>query len=328
MANLAKAPPGRAVAGVAGIPGDLLQAYTQVELEGLAAENPSGHPSKKQRREARLLAKERLEQEAKDGRFLRRRLVPVLWDGDSGELLFGSGSTGAVDRLHSLFKQTFDKRLEWMGAGARAIEIAEPLELAGKVDFAMPTTFARSHGDSLDVAWIPDETNRDFLGNELLLWLWHYSEHVSDTVCITTNNTLKEEEIVFMLANSMTLDCPRGQAGNETIRSDAPGKLPEAIRAAQAGKLPRKAGLTLVRHHKAYELTLQAETFAVGVKLPACEEGDEQARRCERVDLIREFFQTLDLLYEAFLRRRLTSAWAKEVAAIQKWLGVRETVAA
>src|SRR5215813_13681363 len=35
------------------VPGDLLRAYTQVELEGLVAGNPSGVPSARQRREAR-----------------------------------------------------------------------------------------------------------------------------------------------------------------------------------------------------------------------------------------------------------------------------------
>src|SRR5262245_48473468 len=42
------------------IPGDLLRAYTQVELEGLAAGNPSGLPSAGQKREARDRARERL----------------------------------------------------------------------------------------------------------------------------------------------------------------------------------------------------------------------------------------------------------------------------
>src|SRR5271165_853511 len=41
------------------MPGDLLRAYALVELEGLAAGNPSGIPSARQKREARLLAKER-----------------------------------------------------------------------------------------------------------------------------------------------------------------------------------------------------------------------------------------------------------------------------
>src|SRR5947209_4853131 len=60
------------------IPADLLRAYTQVELEALAAENPSGRPSARQKREARETARARLETEAADGRFLRRKAYPVL----------------------------------------------------------------------------------------------------------------------------------------------------------------------------------------------------------------------------------------------------------
>src|SRR5438132_8829652 len=83
------------------IPGDLLRAYTQVELEGLAAANPSGRPSARQKREARLLAKERLETEAADGRYLRRKAVPLLWDAPAQELLVGTTSVTALDRLYT-----------------------------------------------------------------------------------------------------------------------------------------------------------------------------------------------------------------------------------
>jgi len=296
------------------IPSDLLRAYTQVELEGLSAENPSGHPSARQRREARLNAKERLEQEAKDGRFLRRKMIPVLWDSQSNELLFGSASESSIDRLHSLFKQSFDRPLEFLGAGKRAFELAEPHQTTRAVDDATPTAFVASHGT--EIAWVSDETNRDFLGNEFLLWLWHYLEHVSDTITLSDGS-----EVACMLARTLTLECPRGQTGKESISSDGPGKLPEAVRAAQAGKLPRRAGLTLVRQGNAYELSLAAETMTIGgAKLPVPEEGDERARLDERVDLIRSMLETIDLTYEAFLLKRLTPDWKKEHDALKKWL--------
>src|SRR5438552_11699870 len=41
------------------VPADLLRAYVQVELEGLAAANPGGQPSARQKREARESARER-----------------------------------------------------------------------------------------------------------------------------------------------------------------------------------------------------------------------------------------------------------------------------
>src|SRR5262249_22725715 len=67
------------------IPADLVRAYAAVDLAALAKNNPSGIPSAKQKREARESARERIEDEAKDGRFLRRKAYPLLWDAQSNE---------------------------------------------------------------------------------------------------------------------------------------------------------------------------------------------------------------------------------------------------
>src|SRR5881398_3749184 len=53
------------------VPADLMKGYTAIELKALAALNPSGLPSNRQRREAKETARARIEDEAKDGRFLR-----------------------------------------------------------------------------------------------------------------------------------------------------------------------------------------------------------------------------------------------------------------
>src|SRR5947209_11869075 len=45
------------------IPGDLMRAYAQVELDALAAGNPSGRPSARQKREAREAARAKIEAE-------------------------------------------------------------------------------------------------------------------------------------------------------------------------------------------------------------------------------------------------------------------------
>src|SRR5207248_8303632 len=122
----------------------------------------------------------------------------------------------------------------------------------------------------------------------------------SDTVTLSD-----QSDATVMLARSLVLECPRGQTGRESITSEGPAKLPEALRAIQAGKLPRKAGLTLVRHDHQYELTLQAETLAItGAKLPPAEADDERAQREERVTQLRHLLATLGLLYDAFGHRR------------------------
>ena len=64
-----------------------------------------------------------------------------------------------------------------------------------------------------------------------------------------------------------------------------------------------------------------AETLAVsGAKLPATEEGEEHVRLEERVGQLRHLIETLDLLYDAFLSKRLGSGWPEELGRMQKWL--------
>jgi hypothetical protein len=301
------------------VPGDLLRAYTQIELQALAAENPSGFPSQRQKREARLAARRKLEAELQDGRFLRRKACPVLWDGHAGELLIGTTAAGLIDRVTTLFRLTFEHGLESLGAGVRAYRLAEARQQTRAIEDAEPSVFAA--GPALPVlAWAPDEASRDFLGNEFLLWLWYLTEAVSDTLKLSDDS-----EVTVMFADRLVLECPRGQTGRQTLQADNPARLPEARRALRAGKLPRSAGLVLVRHDQQYELTLQAETLAFrSVQMPVTEAVEERARLEERVTQLRHLMETLDLLYDAFGRRRCGPHWFKDLPALQKWVRQEE----
>ena len=143
------------------IPADLLRAYAAVELKALAESNPSGIPSAGQKREARQCAKERLEEEAADGRFLRRKAYPVLWDAPSNELLVGTTSATALDRLHLLFEQTFGCGFEPLGAGRQMFRLAEVRGQTRGVDDAGPATFTPAAAPAA-VAWAPDEDQPRF----------------------------------------------------------------------------------------------------------------------------------------------------------------------
>jgi hypothetical protein len=77
----------------------------------------------------------------------------------------------------------------------------------------------------------------------------------------------------------------------------------------------------LVRHQQQYELTMQAERLAVsGAKLPVIDEKDERLRKEERLSQVRHLIETLDLLYDAFLKRRLSADWSQELEAMRGWL--------
>ena len=298
------------------LPGDLLRAYYAVELKALSKNNPSGFASARQKREAKEIARERLEQEAKDGRYKKRKCVPVLWDRQSNEVLFGATSLTQVDRLCSLFETTFGMSLECVTAGRRAYQLSEVGARTRMVDDSAPSAFVPNVTPS-DVAWIADESSRDFIGNEFFLWLWYYTDVDSDTIKLADNS-----EVTLMLARTLNLECPRGVTGHETISHEGPTRLPEARRAIQSGKLPRKMGLTLVRHGEQYELTLHAETLGVGgAKLPPPDEGaDARGKLDDRANQLRALIETLDLLYNAFCEKRFGKDWEAELNGMQKWL--------
>jgi hypothetical protein len=297
------------------LPSDLLRAYAQEELQTLAAGNPSGRPSARQKREARQTARERLEAEAADGRFLKRKVVPLLWDAPSNELLVGTTAAAAVDRLHTLFEHTFGFGFEPLGAGRQAFRLAETRQQTRNVDDAAPAPFLPGVSPT-ELAWLPDEASRDFLGNEFLLWLWFKLDGDSDSLKLSDGS-----EAALLLTRTLVLECPRGQTGRESITCDGPTRLPEARRAIQAGKLPRKVGLTVVRHDQQYELTLQAESLAVsGARFPAPEASEDRARLEERITQLRHFLETMDLLYDTFSTRRISDSWTRELARMQKWL--------
>ena len=296
-------------------PSDLLKSYTQMELDAIAAENPSGKVSQKQKREARMAAMDKLNEEAADGRYLRRKAYSLLWDGQSNELLVGTTSVSVLDRLTQLFEQTFGQKIEALSSGILAHKLAEPRGQSRAVDDAQHSTFLKG-GAGNSPQWVVDDNSRDFLGNEFLVWLWNLQDEGHDTIKLEDGS-----EVAFMLARTLALECPKGQSGKESISSDAPTKLPEAMRALQSGKLPRKTGITLVRHDQSYDLALSAELLAVnGAKMPLAEALEDRARLEERVGQIRHLLETMDLLFDAFGKVRLAETWNKDLSRIRKWL--------
>lgn len=299
------------------IPPELRHAYEREELAALAKGNPSGRPSKKQRKEAKENARDRLEEEAKNGKFLRRKMVPVLIDTIAKEIFVGTTSETKLDLFRELFQQTFAQRPQLLSAGTRAYDLAELSSLENGIREAKPAPFAPGQSSD-DIAWMPDEDCRDFLGNEFILWLWWQLDSSNDEIKLPDGTT-----VAAMIHKKLTLWCPKGLLGNEAfVCGGMPSRMPEARRALPLGKLPRKVGLVLVRHSQQYEFGLSAESMAItSLKLPRIDESEERARLEARVTLLRAFRETLDLLFGAFVTTRAShSAWQPELRHMQKWL--------
>lgn len=305
-------------------PAERLKSYYQQDLAALAKNNPSGHPSALNKREAREAAQDRIEQEAKDGRFIRRKVVDVLWDLKTREVWFGSTSSGHATHLRVLFKNTFGIELEPITAGAIARGKATLAEYEA-IDKATLAPFIEGL-TPFECSWDPLRDSRGFVGNEFLLWLWFNCDDDSGTISLPDGSTA-----TVFLSKTLTLECPRGQGGKEVFTHEGPTRLSEAMQAIRSGKLPRRSGMIVVRHDRQYELVLGAETFAItGAKIPKPEEDglDNHGRRQARVDGLRSMMDAMDLLYLTFCRVRFSAAWTEQLSRMQRWLSREERRAA
>ena len=298
------------------IPGPVRKAWLQLELAALTQDNPGGRPTKLQRQEAKEAVAARCEEEARNGRFRRMQQVPLLWDALNG-LLYCGGTSGAVgDLCCDLFAQAFGLDLTRLTAGKRAQEWSVEAKRRKALDETIPAAFHANNASAEIAWWNQQEGNFDFLGNEFLLWLWWYCETQFDTIALPDGS-----EVTGMFARTLSLQCPRDESGKESISAESPTRLPEAGLAVRSGKLPRKAGLTLVRHGEQYELALQAETFAVGGAKIIIEDAAEGHGALEdRIESLRSLQETLTLLFEAFCQRRVGKNWSADFEPMRRWL--------
>jgi hypothetical protein len=298
------------------VPAALKKAWLQIELAALASANESGRPTREQRQEAKESIEARCLQEAASGKFRKMQHFPLLWDLPGERLYFAGSSSTAIGHSLDLMERVFKIQFQRITAGSLALDWATQHKEFAALDDVMPAQFVPEIQHS-ELAWLgSDLNNKDFLGNEFLVWLWWKLASETDTFSLPDGS-----EITVMMNKTLTLECPLGENGKESISSESPMYLPEAIRALQSGKLPRKSGLTLIRHGTQYDLTLQAETFSVSsAKIHVDEEADPYDTDA-RIDAIRELNESLDLLFGLFCSLRIPAkSWKTEVRGIQNWL--------
>jgi hypothetical protein len=298
------------------IPAAVRRAWLQMELAAYLAESPSGRPTKAQRQEAKDAVQARCEQEAQSGRFRKMQQFPVLWDARESSLYIGGSSSSASELGCDLYTRAFELELTRLTAGQRAQEWAAETKQRKLLEEVRPAVF-HPHEAAAEVKWWNQEPNNfDFLGNEFLLWLWWRWEAQSDTIQLPDGS-----EVTGMLARTLSLECPRGESGKETITAEGPSRLPEAAQAIQSGKLPRKAGLILVRHGEQYDLVLQAESFTIsGAKIHTDEAAEGRGVLEDRIESLRALTETLTLLFRAFCEVRIGKPWPRELEQLRRWL--------
>jgi len=299
------------------IPSAIKKAWMQMELAALSKENSSGRPTKAQRQEAKEAVEQRCSVEAASGKYRKMAQFPLLWDLRLSTLYFGGSGATASGHAAELLQRAFEVELTRVSAGTIAHQWALANDQQAAYDELLPANFLPQQPQG-EIAWANQHRQEpDYLGNEFMMWLWWKLENVTDTIELADGS-----EVTAMLTKTLSLECPYGESGKETISSESPVKLPEALQAIRSGKLPRKTGMTLVRNGQQVDLVLQAESFAIGgAKIHTDPNNDLDENQLEdRIESIRTLCETVDMLFHSFCHTRIGGAWGNELESIRRWL--------
>lgn len=317
-------------------PADIRRAYQAIEEEAARAESSSGLLSKAARRDIREAVQRKLDEELREGKYRRSRLIPVLWDTASG-LLYSNAGGGNADRLLELFQRTFDCELQPLTAGALARRHLQSLGRTRDYEDFKPTRFAfgpAGESQPAEYPWVAKGPEpKDFLGNEFLVWLWHAAESQGGF------ELPDRTDVAVLFDRTLDLECVYGATGRDVLRGDGPTRMPEAREALRSGKVPRRAGLVVDVRGDTFALTLAAEPLAVGsARLPEPNEraGGEDGSPTDspagflpdhpreaferRLEHLSTLFQTLDAAFKQFLQLRSSSAWEGWVSHCRRWV--------
>jgi hypothetical protein len=317
------------------VPAEIRRAYRAIAETGLATDTPTGFLSRRERQAARDEALERCRQDLASGKHRRSKMVEILWDLERGVLLAPVFSDVNVAGLRDLFFATFDLRLEPVTAGSLAHHILAGRGQSRAYQDMQPSRFTgppagfrdddSPHATSSDrppVAWAHGATSEanDFVGNEFLLWLWRRGDGAAGR---ETDAAERAFDIACILDRTLELECAWEVLGKVSLQNGVMTRAPEALRALQVGKWPRKAGLTIALSDESWQATLQGDRFNLsGLRVPPPRENPKSQRELveHRLDALQRFDAAMVGLFEAFLSIRAEREWTAESRRISDWI--------
>jgi len=324
---------------VARVPAEIKRAYVAMaEDERRSTEEGSavaGVLSRSARKEARGEAERRCKEEIAEGKYRRITLMPVIFDLVRKSVLAPASGDSAFKELRGLVEATYGCKLARRTAGGLAADLMGERGMTSDLDDALPDAFteppAQAAGEEggaprakgrPEVPWaMAGGEPRDFLGNVFLLWLWWHAEENGGSI------DTKDVPVALVIDKLVDLECPWGTGGRVSLRGELPTRAPEASKALQAGKWPRKLGLLVAAHGQEFECVLQGDRFAVtGLKLGAPSEEARTPRLEieERLDRLATFDAVLVGLYDHFLRERFSRGWNTRRQQIADWIAARQ----
>ena len=165
-------------------------------------------------------------------------------------------------------------------------------------------------------------TEKRFLGQEFLTWLWYKSEERGGSVEVPGRG-----DVTVAFEKHMLLESGEGQDQEKVICRGLQTELKEARAGLLLAKKPEQARLRLSWNEQEFGVTLTAAVFEFrNIRLPKTaaesdeDEGGLEARLLDRIGLFELLCELVLDLFRLFLSIRLSGAWPQELAAIRAWV--------
>ncbi|MBU0675837.1 MAG: hypothetical protein KJ950_14450 [Proteobacteria bacterium] len=168
-------------------------------------------------------------------------------------------------------------------------------------------------------------TEKRFLGQEFLTWLWYKSEERGGTIYLDRSAT----DIELILEKHILLESGEGESYEKMICQGLQTELQEARTGLAMGKKIEQARIMMIRDDHEYRFTLKGSllTFS-SIRLPktmaGSEEGDDvdavAGMLLDRIGLYEIMLRTVDELFRMFLKKRIGSDWPAELASLTRWI--------
>ena len=167
-------------------------------------------------------------------------------------------------------------------------------------------------------------SEKKFLGQEFLTWLWYKSEERGGTVFLPGTG-----DIQLVFEKHMLLESGTGESLEKIICKGLQAELREARTGLLMGKKLEQARIYLARADYEWRLTFGATLFEYrNVSLPRTLSPNEEAADpmaweanvLERLGMSEVLMHTIDELFRMFLQIRTSGEWPQELARLKTWI--------
>ena len=167
-------------------------------------------------------------------------------------------------------------------------------------------------------------SEKKFLGQEFLTWLWYKSEERGGSVFLPGSG-----DIQLVFEKHMLLESGEGESLEKLICTGLQAELQEARTGLRMGKKLEQARIYLAKGDYEWRLTLGATLFEYrNVSLPRTVSPKEEAadpfaweaKVLERIGMSEEILHTIDELFRLFLQIRTGADWSEELVRLRSWI--------